>query len=212
MNNKLIIAQRIVELHSSVAFSALQIECGKEVYIDNLLQQQDYIVMKNSKKIIIINLKGDPIDKLELFSYDGYCEVKKAFIIDKNYKRYDLYLHFTGNQSWDNLGKWDELDANSNKYLWESLTSDYRFMLHNGRNDNVPVKTSINIYNPDTKKYTTEDSYIVKPGSMKYKRDKNLTTKNTFDDSYFKKKPPKRKFEDRKISTKVSTRKVRSGY
>ena len=183
MNNKLIVSDKIVELYTDLDFCAMEIVYGEELFINNLLNRQSNIVMKNNKKIIIVSLEKNKIYPLELFSYNGSCDIKRAYLVGFNHERRDLRIVFTGSQEWHKLGKYDPADPDSDKKTWEYLNEDYEKMLHNGRNDNSLVTRKASVFDSTLNRMVKVNKRMFTESTNAYKRDSNLTKLSDFEES-----------------------------
>ena len=121
----------------------------------------DYIVMKDNGKIIILRFNRNNEIIKELFNYDGVCKLHDAFLVDENNEKQYLKIEHISVKTWDLL---NQTKDGSSKHQWDKLTDDYEIMLNTNRNDLIQGS-----------KYDDTREQVLVPKKLQ-KKDRNLTT------------------------------------
>tara|TARA_R100001530_G_scaffold44863_3_gene33953 strand:+ start:4139 stop:4708 length:570 start_codon:yes stop_codon:yes gene_type:complete len=189
MINKLLIGEKLVEIETDIVYKGIELKYNGELYIENLLPD-DYIVSKKNGIILIIRFNLNQNIPLELFNYDGYCNIVYARIIDSDLKSHDLIISKPSITTWGAIGS-----------SWDVSKSKYEDLKNIGRNDMVNTFITKDFVDPDTKARTTTRESGTKP-SNRAKKDINLTDFNKLSKKYNKKQK----------SLKKGTKRIKRGY
>ena len=175
MMNRIIISDRIVELQTSSEFVACEIRYRGILNIRGLLDESIFYVHQGKNTIMILNFSRTIMNKLELFSYVGKCDISGCILVDKDYNKYVVDVLDYGNQSWNKLNEREDEGSESKKITWDYLTIKYIDMKHNGRNDNTFYYKKVKDYNAVERKYErNEKEFFSKAAysSLRYYRSK----------------------------------------
>ena len=158
--DKIIIGKHLVEIETDIKYKAIQISYYGQTFIENIMPD-DYIVMKDNGKIIIIRFNRNNKIIKKLFNYDGVCKLYDAFLVDENNEKQYLKIEHRSVKTWDLL---NQTKDGSSKHQWDQLTDDYEKMLNTNRNDLIQGT-----------KYDDTREQVLVPKKLQ-KKDINLTT------------------------------------
>ena len=144
-NNLLIIKEDSVSIKTNVNYKAIMLYIRDGFSINSLLPN-NYLISKNNKKIMIIPFTNEPELDVDLFNYNGVCNIYKANLYDSNKKAIELHINKDVIVTWDNLKSSVDTNNTITEQVWENLSTWYEKMSFDGRNNySESLKETISI-------------------------------------------------------------------
>ena len=166
--NKININEQLVAIDTEIPYKAIELLYYGELYIDNVMPN-DYIVQKGNGRIIIIRFNTNEDIVTDLFKYDGSCSIYEGYLLDQDKTKHQL-----------NIKKKSLVNFNTmHGQKWEYLTNNFNDIKNNLSNDKVDTLNIRNETDTNTGK-NTQVKEIVKKAKQVSKKDKNLTTIESF--------------------------------
>ena len=168
--NEININEQLVTIDTEIPYKAIELLYYGELYIDNVMPN-DYIVQKGNGKIIIIRFNTNVEIVTDLFKYDGSCGVYEGYLLDQDKTKHQLSIKRKSSANFNTMyGQ-----------KWEYISSDYNTIKNDISNDKIDSLKIRNEIDTTTGK-KTQIKEIVRTTKQLSKKDKNLTTIESFEE------------------------------
>ena len=166
--NEININEQLVTIDTEIPYKAIELLYYGELYIDNVMPN-DYIVQKGNGKIIIIRFNTNVEIVTDLFKYDGSCGVYEGYLLDQDKTKHQLSIKRKSSSNFNTMyGQ-----------KWEYISNDYNTIKNDISNDRIDSLKIRNEIDTTTGK-STQIKEIVRTNKQLSKKDKNLTTIESF--------------------------------
>ena len=151
---KLNIGEKIVSIDTKEDWAGIEIDFTGKVEIKSLLPE-DYIVKAGVNKIVVVKFNSRSESLNELFEYKGNPKIKKCIIATKELESKNLYINHSSLQLWNTLGGSLKGTGEQIKKDWAYLGENWEDIDFDGNNDKHYYIYRKQVYDKDSKTYTT---------------------------------------------------------